>query len=182
MNIQRLADAKNIGEALASLKKPGDLTLVVRDEVPRWLVMGCPDGCGETIKTNLDPRSGPAWRIYEEDHQLSLYPSIWRDTGCRSHFVIWRDFIWTFGTDSSYLKEGSKELKAKLNKLSKKILRVVTGEPTSYRLLAERVSANPWDVQAACERLASSNRVMLLETDEETKVMAVKRTRETKRH
>jgi len=29
--------------------------------------------------------------------QLTLFPSVWRDTGCQSHFNIWRDRILIFG-------------------------------------------------------------------------------------
>jgi hypothetical protein len=174
MHIRRFPNATNIASAVAVLTNAGDLTIVARDGVDRWLAMRCPDGCGELIKVNLDPRSGPAWRVYTDDQQLSLYPSISRDSGCNSHFVIWRNYIWSYGADSAYLRESSSELRSKLKRLSKRILEVLTAEPTDYYLLAERLSANPWDVQVACERLAKINRVRILETDDGTRVVETK--------
>jgi len=40
--------------------------------------MLCPDGCGERIVLNLDPRAGPAWRLYDRKEKTTLYPSVWR--------------------------------------------------------------------------------------------------------
>ena len=78
--------------AIAQLNKPGDCTIVIRG-VPRTVVMMCPDGCGETIAVNLDGRVGKAWRKYEHNEKLTIYPSVWRDTGCRAHFIVWNDQI-----------------------------------------------------------------------------------------
>lgn len=75
-------------EANVLLEKPGDAVLVERG-VPRSLVMRCPDGCGETLTINLDRRAGKAWRMHaEKNATLSLYPSVWKADGCRSHFVV----------------------------------------------------------------------------------------------
>lgn len=75
-------------EANELLERPGDTVLVERG-VPRSLVMRCPDGCGETLTINLDRRAGKTWRLNtEKNATLSLYPSVWKADGCRSHFVV----------------------------------------------------------------------------------------------
>src|SRR4051812_40038452 len=74
------------------LQTPGDAVLVQRGR-PRSLLIACPDGCGETLVVNLDPRAGKAWRIYRKGAVISLSPSVWRDGGCESHFIVWRSHI-----------------------------------------------------------------------------------------
>jgi hypothetical protein len=40
------------------------------------------------------PLPGKAWRLYGgAKSAVTLFPSVWRDTGCESHFIIWRDQI-----------------------------------------------------------------------------------------
>ena len=56
MNILRIPNMTSMGDAHAALTKAGDLTLIVRDGIARWLVMRCPDNCGELLKVNLDSR------------------------------------------------------------------------------------------------------------------------------
>jgi hypothetical protein len=57
--------------------------------------MRCPDGCGETLVVNLDPRAGKAWKLDMRTGKATLYPSVWRDGGCGSHFIVWRgDVLW----------------------------------------------------------------------------------------
>lgn len=76
------------------LERAGDVAGVVRGR-PRSLLIKCPDGCGETLVINLDERAGKAWAIDIRQGTLSLFPSVWREDGCRSHFILWRDrIIW----------------------------------------------------------------------------------------
>ena len=83
-------------EANVHLERAGDATIVERGGL-RWLVMSCPCGCGAALPVNLDPRAGPAWRLYDSPRGLSVYPSVWRDTDCKSHFIIWRGRILLLG-------------------------------------------------------------------------------------
>src|SRR5205823_167273 len=76
-------------EAAPLLQKPGDCAVVEREGVRRQIVIACPDGCGETLSINLDPRSGAAWRLYQRRGRWSLFPSIDKTAGCRSHFILW---------------------------------------------------------------------------------------------
>ena len=77
---------------------PGDSVIVERGR-PRSFVIACPDGCGEHLTINLDDRSGPAWRWYETNRGITLFPSVWRDSGCR--------VILLFGTARSYGATGT---------------------------------------------------------------------------
>ena len=74
--------------------RPGDISLIIRGEIARWMIMNCPDGCGEILAINLDRRTGKAWYVTLHRGKLSIIPSIWLDSGCRSHFIIWNSRIW----------------------------------------------------------------------------------------
>src|SRR5438105_3352414 len=92
--IRLRAEVQHRHEGDALLKSPGDAVLVNRGR-PRSLLIACPDGCGETLVVNLDQRSGPAWRFYRHASGVSLSPSVWREGGCESHFIVWRGrIIW----------------------------------------------------------------------------------------
>ncbi len=76
------------------LEQPGDVAGVFRGRL-RSVLIACPDGCGDTLVINLDDRAGKAWLLDERRGRLSLYPSVWREDGCRSHFILWSDhLIW----------------------------------------------------------------------------------------
>ena len=86
--IRQRGTTEHRDEANRLLDEPGDTVLVERG-VPRSLVMRCPDGCGETLTINLDRRAGKAWRLRAEKNATwSLYPSVWKVDGCRSHFIV----------------------------------------------------------------------------------------------
>src|SRR5712692_1655241 len=85
-------------DASEMLTQPGDAVLVERGR-PRLLVLMCPDGCGEELVVNVDRQAGKAWRLYRPRDSLTLFPSIWRDTGCQSHFIVSRGRIFLFGVD-----------------------------------------------------------------------------------
>jgi hypothetical protein len=73
------------------LEASGDVAGVVRGR-PRSVVIACPDGCGDTLVINIDPRAGKAWDLNTRAG-ITLYPSVWREDGCRSHFIAWRDHV-----------------------------------------------------------------------------------------
>lgn len=79
-------------EAAALLQEAGDVALVERGR-PRHLVVRCPCGCGDDISLNVDPEAGPCWRILRGGERLTVMPSVWRETGCESHFFLWRDEV-----------------------------------------------------------------------------------------
>lgn len=51
--------------------------------------MICPCGCGDVIELNLLQQARPCWSVQEHaDGTLTLAPSVWRQKGCRSHFLL----------------------------------------------------------------------------------------------
>lgn len=83
---------------------------------------------------------------------VTLYPSVWRESGCESHFIIWRNQIWLFGTnddeleDSELADESLPTREAVLDRLPKDAL-------ISFYDVAEALDAIPWDVLRICRRL-----------------------------
>ena len=51
--------------------------------------MRCPCGCGETIELLVLDGAKPRWDVLIDKKNLpTLHPSVWRQTGCRSHFWV----------------------------------------------------------------------------------------------
>ncbi len=65
----------------------------------------CPCGCGEALHMSLHDDSRPRWRIRDHrDGTVTLFPSVWRTVGCRSHFFLRRGRVewcstWDFEPD-----------------------------------------------------------------------------------
>ncbi len=137
--------------ASAYLKQPGDAVIVERNG-PRWLILSCPCGCGDELPINLDRRAGPAWRLYESPDGTSVYPSVWRDTDCKSHFIIWRDKILLFEardeelwTDVAQPSEGQ---------LAVRVLELLSDREQSAEEISDQISGSvPWDVLQCCRKL-----------------------------
>jgi len=139
-------------EASAYLRSAGDAVLVERG-APRLLLLLCPCGCGEELAVNLDSRAGPAWRLYRDKKRcISLFPSVWRDSGCRSHFIIWRNRVVLFGVYDDEI-EADREIMPSLSDAIKKRLPAVG--LVSFTDMAIELDAVPWDVLAACRRLVA---------------------------
>lgn len=144
--LRRCGIAERYSDGVRLLKSPGDYVIVERG-VPRSVLILCPDGCGETISVNLDHRSGPAWRQYERKGQITLYPSVWKQSGCRAHFIVWNDkILWCDAHGISRGEMISEDWIAA-------VLDALPSEAIDYRALAERLDAIPWDVYWACEEL-----------------------------
>jgi hypothetical protein len=68
-----------------------EVALVVDDSVFKWTVLNCPCGCREQIRVSLMRSHYPHWELnIEPDETITLHPSLWRGTGCRSHFFVRR--------------------------------------------------------------------------------------------
>lgn len=132
-------------EANPLLKMPGDAALVHRG-VLRSLVMACPDGCGELLTINLDARAGKAWRAYGSQEELSLFPSVWRETGCKSHFILWRSKI--------YWCDWNDELDTPMEDVMELVRSCLSNELVPYVDIADALQLVPWAVLSACHRLA----------------------------
>jgi hypothetical protein len=71
-----------------------DCLVIVKRGTPRLLLMRCPCGCGDNITLNLDPRAGRSWSVRETDGVVTLSPSIWRGSRCKSHFFLWDNAVY----------------------------------------------------------------------------------------
>lgn len=116
--------------------------------------MKCPDGCGEELPINIDRKAGPAWRIYQSPRLgLTLYPSVWRDTGCGAHFIVWRNVILLLGgsDDSDYDRFWEDQAFEKLRDVV--LERLPTSEMVHFADIADALGELPWDVLRACREL-----------------------------
>jgi hypothetical protein len=131
-------------EANGLLTYPGAAALVHRG-VDRSVALACPDGCGEQLTINLDPRAGRAWRLYRAGNSVSLFPSVWRDTGCESHFIVWRSKIyWCDWQDT--LDDADPDV-------AQKTLEAMPERFVSYVELAQQLGLIPWAALVACQQL-----------------------------
>ncbi len=151
--ISSKGSTSKFSEAVPKLVVPGDYVVVMRG-VPRSIVMSCPDGCGEILPINLDRRIGKAWRTYNTGEALTIFPSVWRDTGCCAHFIVWRDqILWpdSLGTTEPIFDE---EL------LSTVLSQLGNNDFTSFETIAEKLSWIPWEVLWACHALVRQRRAI----------------------
>lgn len=132
------------GEALGLLQQPGDMVLVERG-LPRLLLMACPDGCGDALPVNLDPRAGKAWRLYPKGGTRTLYPSVWREEGCGAHFILWDDII--YWSDAAYERTAPATLRAAV------LQQLLAESFRSFFDIALDLDEIPWAVQVACRKL-----------------------------
>ena len=57
----------------------------------------CPCHCGEIITLNLLKDANPKWRFFIKWGKVTLYPSVWRRVGCKSHFrIIKNKVVWCY--------------------------------------------------------------------------------------
>jgi hypothetical protein len=153
--VERRADATPV------LHEAGEAVLVSRG-YDRLLVMRCPCGCGEDIIVNLDRAAGPAWVLYRHRRGASLFPSVWRVSGCGSHFVVWNDRILLFSGAWRW-SENACEWDRDVDERVLAFIRDHAGA-VGFRELAEQLQEIPWSVLAACRRLSSAG--TLVEVDE----------------
>jgi uncharacterized protein DUF6527 len=139
-------------EAVAIVNVPGDLAIVSR-VVPRSVVMRCPDGCGDVVTVNLDPRTDKAWRLYRTRKGLTLFPSVWRDTGCGSHFILWDDELY-WDLFSEERSESDSVLEDRIEAYLK------PDAMASYVDIADALQHIPWSVLCACRRLVKQHRAI----------------------
>lgn len=135
------------GDVRSRINKPGDIVAIQRGRL-RSLVMICPCGCGDNIILNMDTRVGPAWRLYQNSKGLTVFPSVWRESGCQSHFIIWNNKIYWCDYDSlwdDYIDDTNLDAKV-LGTLS-------VGGLIHYKDLAEILNEIPWSVLHSCRRL-----------------------------
>src|SRR5260221_9162607 len=85
------------------LRARGTLVIVGPTQAPKWLKLRCPCGCGEIVSVNLQRRLKPAWKLRVDDGDaVSLSPSVWRTSGCRSHFWFSDNRAMMFSSANEY--------------------------------------------------------------------------------
>lgn len=83
--VQLIASATQVPGKLAA----GEAILVGTHGALKWLVLGCPCRCGEVHWVSLMPSDRKRWSaVLSEAGLLTVDPSLWSATHCRSHFWI----------------------------------------------------------------------------------------------
>jgi Family of unknown function (DUF6527) len=76
-----------------------DFIMVVHQRKPLWALFRCPCGCGNVISLSLQKLHSPHWRVKKRAGMPSLYPSVWQNKGCCSHFWIKKGCVqWCLGS------------------------------------------------------------------------------------
>jgi hypothetical protein len=122
--------------------------------------MLCPCGCGEELTTNVDRSAGKAWSLYRDKSGITIYPSIWRDSGCESHFIISRGLIFLFSNRRAFANGDEGELErysSPAQNLSQRVEAVLTKEYRDIETIADAVEELPWDVLVVCRGLARAD-------------------------
>ncbi|WP_342723585.1 DUF6527 family protein [Bradyrhizobium sp. B097] len=147
VNLLGAAEYREDGRKM--LAAPGDAVVIQRGTL-RSLLIRCPDGCGETLVVNLDPRAGKAWSLDMRTGRPTLYPSVWRDGGCGSHFIVWRGYLlWC-----DRFEEGNVEPTFDLVTLEQRMLASLRRrELRSAEEIATDLDEIPWEASRAGQML-----------------------------
>ena len=108
-----------LGSLASRFKKSPRLRIVRTDEMPErpsprhlyvvgergedwYAAMVCPCGCRAVLELNLVPSGRPCWKLTtHHDESPSLFPSVWRQVGCRAHFFMRQGrIVWARAEDS----------------------------------------------------------------------------------
>ena len=95
--------ATEVVEDVPDILEPRRLYLIGEQSMPWSAALVCPCGCRATIQLSLVAGDIPSWRAKRHfSGSVSLHPSIWRKTGCRSHFFLRRGrIVWSHPHDST---------------------------------------------------------------------------------
>lgn len=75
---------------------------VLRNRRPKWALFLCPCGCGSVITLSLQLAHKPHWKVAKSDGKRpTMWPSVWRDVGCLSHFWIEDGRVYWCGNSGS---------------------------------------------------------------------------------
>ena len=102
---QQLYKIVNVREPLPRRLKPRTVYVVREDDMPWYARFRCPCGCGAIVSLSLLPGDNSSWRATEHaDGTLTLSPSVWRTTGCGSHFSLRKGQVLWHGPADSWRK------------------------------------------------------------------------------
>jgi hypothetical protein len=154
MPFKILARVERRADAVPLLHSPGEAALVHRGH-DRLLVIRCPCGCGDDVLLNLDRAAGAAWGFYQTPRGVSVFPSVWRDSGCGSHFVIWDDRVLLFGERDWFFESDESGLdEAIIAQLRSRNV------PVHFKDVADQFRDVPWTVLSVCRRLVLERRAV----------------------
>jgi hypothetical protein len=89
VDYNRVHWVRSQSEAAGVLSNPRAIAIVEGNAGPKWLLMNCPDDCGEIRRISLSNATPPAWGFkFEENGAVSLHPSVHLKSGCRVHFIL----------------------------------------------------------------------------------------------
>ena len=96
-------------EEMPDVVKPLTVYLCGEGEYLWAAAMICPCGCKEVINLNLLQKVRPRWSAKEHpDGTITLAPSVWRQQGCRSHFILRRGRVeWYRGIYPERTQDGA---------------------------------------------------------------------------
>lgn len=67
----------------------GFLYCVVSSGKTKWSLFRCPCGCGSVVTLSLQSIHNPSWKLTKSaSGRPTLYPSVWRNKDCMSHFWV----------------------------------------------------------------------------------------------
>ena len=90
-------------DALVSAAAGAAAILRTSDGRFKRILFLCPSKCGEVLSINLDPRNRPVWRlVIDGEGKPTLYPSVWRTTGCGAHFIVRHGAVWMLRYDATW--------------------------------------------------------------------------------
>ena len=77
-------------EELPEQFRDNEIYLIGENEHFWCVAMLCPCRCGAVIQLNLVDGTRPRWTFELDSNTqvITLYPSVWRTVGCRSHFNV----------------------------------------------------------------------------------------------
>ena len=89
--------------------------LVGEDSLPWSAALLCPCGCGSTIRVSLVAGDHPRWRAKRHfSGSVTLHPSIWRNSGCRSHFFLLRGrIVWSAAEAPRFTQAKTSEIRGR---------------------------------------------------------------------
>jgi hypothetical protein len=76
---------------------------------------------------------------------LTVYPSVWRESGCQSHFIIWNGrILWLDTYDDDFYDRT----------LESAVEGVITAVPKHFETIADELGIIPWDALSVARALA----------------------------
>lgn len=92
---------------------PKTLTIVAPGGKSKWAMFRCPCDCKSVITLPLQATKRPHWTCGKSKAgRPTLYPSIWRDVGCLSHFILEDGRIYWCGDSGVSPEEARRRQKA----------------------------------------------------------------------